>query len=124
MRLDFSRPGKPTDNAHIESFNARLRAECLNAHVFESLEDVEETLTSWRSDYNAIRSHSALTMLTPIMNHGNSLISVRGMQAVDGPNSSQLEWHQIGVKTSPVGTRKADGSVFGGQVKVRIHCLL
>ena len=65
VRLDFSRPGKPTDNAHIESFNARLRAECLNAHVFESLEDAEETLTSWRSDYNAVRPHSALGMLTP-----------------------------------------------------------
>ncbi len=50
VRLDFSRPGKPTDNAHIESFNARLRAECLSAHVFESLEDAEEFLTSWRSD--------------------------------------------------------------------------
>jgi putative transposase len=65
VRLDFSRPRKPTDNAHIESFNARLRAECLNAHVFESLEDAEETLTSWRSDYNAVRPHSALGMLTP-----------------------------------------------------------
>ena len=65
VRLDFSRPGKPTDNAHIESFNARLRAECLNAHVFESLEDAEETLTSWRSDYNAVRPHGALGMLTP-----------------------------------------------------------
>jgi putative transposase len=65
VRLDFSRPGKPTDNAHIESFNARLRAECLNAHVFESLEDAEETLTSWRSDYSAVRPHSTLGMLTP-----------------------------------------------------------
>ncbi len=65
VRLDFSRPGKPTDNAHIESFNARLRAERLNAHVFESLEDAEETLTSWRSDYVAVRLHSALGMLTP-----------------------------------------------------------
>jgi putative transposase len=65
VRLDFSRPGKPTDNAHIESFNARLRAECLNAHVFESLGDAEETLTSWRSDYNTVRPHSALGMLTP-----------------------------------------------------------
>jgi putative transposase len=65
VRLDFSRPGKPTDNAHIESFNARLRAERLNAHVFESLEDAEETLTSWRSDYNHVRPHSALGMLTP-----------------------------------------------------------
>jgi putative transposase len=65
VRLDFSRPGKPTDNAHIESFDARLHAECLNAHVFESLEDAEETLTSWRSDYNEARPHSALGMLTP-----------------------------------------------------------
>ncbi|MBU3729385.1 MAG: transposase [Phycisphaerales bacterium] len=46
VRLDFSRSGKPTDKAHVESFNARLRAECLNAHVYESLEDAEETLTS------------------------------------------------------------------------------
>ena len=113
VRLDFSRPGKPTDNAHIESFNARLRAECLNAHVFESLEDAEETLTSWRSDYNAVRPHSALGMLTP----ENSLNSVRGMQAVDGPNSSQLEWHQIGVKTRAVRDSHSAGTEFRGQGK-------
>ncbi len=65
VRLNFSRRGKPTDDAHIESFNARLRAECLNAHVFESLEDAEGTLTSWRSDYNPVRLHSALGVLTP-----------------------------------------------------------
>ena len=41
VSLDFSRPGKPTDNAFIESFNAQVRAECLNAHVFESLEDAK-----------------------------------------------------------------------------------
>ena len=56
---------KPMDNAHIESFNARLRAECLNAHVFESLEDAEETLTSWRSEYNAVCPHSAPGILAP-----------------------------------------------------------
>lgn len=65
VRLDFSRPGKPTHNAHIESFNARLRAERLNAHAFESLEDAEEILTLWRSDYGAARPHSSLGMLTP-----------------------------------------------------------
>jgi putative transposase len=65
VRLDFSRPEKPTDNAQIESFNARLRAECLNAHVFESLEDAAQILASWRRDYNAMRPHSALGMLTP-----------------------------------------------------------
>jgi putative transposase len=62
--LDFSRLGKPTDNAHIESFNARLRAECLNAPVCESLEDAEETWTSRRSDYKAVRPHSPLGMPT------------------------------------------------------------
>ena len=51
VRLDCSPLGKPAADAHIELFKARLRAECLNAHVFESLEDAEETLTSWRSDY-------------------------------------------------------------------------
>ncbi len=65
VRRDFSRTGKPTENAPIESFNARLRAECLNAHVFDSLEDAEETLPSWRSDYDAVRPRSALGMLTP-----------------------------------------------------------
>ena len=65
VRLDFSRPGKPTDDAHIESFSARLHAACLNAHVFESLEDAEEPSTSWRCGYSAVRPHSALGMLTP-----------------------------------------------------------
>jgi len=62
---DFSRQGKPTDNAFIESFNARVRAECLNANVFESLEDARNILTNWRLDYNRVRPHSALGMLTP-----------------------------------------------------------
>jgi len=65
VRLDFSRPGKPPDNAHIESLNARLRAECLKAHVFESLEEAEENLTARRSGYTAVLLHSALGMLTP-----------------------------------------------------------
>ena len=65
MSLDFSRPGKPTDNAFIESFNARVRAECLNAHVFESLEDAKNILTNCRIDYNQVRPHSAWGMLTP-----------------------------------------------------------
>ncbi len=64
VRLDFSRLGKPTDNAFIESFNARVRAECLNANVFESLEDARNILTKWRLDYNRVRPHSALGMLT------------------------------------------------------------
>lgn len=65
VRLDFSRSGKPADNAYVESFNARLRAECLNAHSFELLDDADKTLTSWRRDSNAVRPQSALGMLTP-----------------------------------------------------------
>ena len=51
--------------AGADELDHERRAECLNAHVFESLEDAEETLTSWRSDYNGVRPHSALGMLTP-----------------------------------------------------------
>lgn len=65
VKLDFSRPGKPTDNATIESFNARFRQECLNAHWFLSLEDAREKIEVWREDYNGVRPHSSLENLTP-----------------------------------------------------------
>ena len=65
VQLDFSRPGKPTDNALIESFNGRLRAECLNENWFLSLEDAEEKISDWRRDYNEQRPHSALGNLAP-----------------------------------------------------------
>jgi len=65
VELDFSRPGKPTDNAHIEAFNARFRQECLNASWFLSLADARDRIESWRRDYNEERPHSALGSLTP-----------------------------------------------------------
>jgi putative transposase len=65
VELDFSRPGKPTDNAFIESFNGRLRAECLNITWFLSLVDARIKLEEWRKDYNEARPHSALGNLTP-----------------------------------------------------------
>jgi putative transposase len=65
VTLDFSRPGKPTDNAVIESFNARVRAECLNVHWFETLEEACRTVETWRRDYNDERPHSALGNLAP-----------------------------------------------------------
>ena len=64
--LDFSRPGKPTDNAFIEAFNGRLRAECLNTHWFMSMPDAQEKLESWRRDYNEQRPHGAIGNKTPI----------------------------------------------------------
>ena len=65
VELDFSRPGTPTDNAFIEAFNARVRAECLNASWLLSLADARHRLEAWRIDYNTERPHSALGHLTP-----------------------------------------------------------
>lgn len=65
VEIDFSRPGKPTDNAFIEAFNARLRAECLNASWLLSLADARERIEEWRCHYNEERPHSALGNLTP-----------------------------------------------------------
>jgi len=63
--LDFSRRGKPTDNAAIESFNGRFRDECLNVHWFHSLEDATTKIEDWRQDYNANHPHRALKGLSP-----------------------------------------------------------
>ena len=65
VKLDFSRPGKPTDNAFIESFNARLRLECLNEHWFLSLDEAQEKLEAWRRDYNENRPHGSLGNVPP-----------------------------------------------------------
>lgn len=63
--LEFSRPGKPTDNAYIESFNRSFRDECLNVNWFLSLEDASQKSEVWRRDYNQFRPHSSLEGLTP-----------------------------------------------------------
>lgn len=77
VTLDFSRPGKPTDNAYIEAFNSRFRAECLSAHWFMRLEDTAEKLETWSlsamehrlpgrgRDYNDERPHSAICNKVP-----------------------------------------------------------
>ena len=65
VKLDFIRPGKPTENGFIESFNGRLRDECLNVHEFATLDQVREVLRSWRNDYNHHRPHGSLGQLTP-----------------------------------------------------------
>jgi putative transposase len=66
VTLDFSRPGKPTDNAFIEAFNGRLRAECLNAHWFLTLADARKKLEDWRKDYNEVRPHGAIGDKPPV----------------------------------------------------------
>ena len=66
VKLDFSRPGKPTDNAHIEAFNGRFRQECLSQHWFLDLADARRVVESWRDDYNNHRPHGALNNQTPV----------------------------------------------------------
>jgi putative transposase len=67
VTLDFSRPGKPTDNSYIESFNGKFRGECLNVHWFMSLDDARIKMEDWRRDYNEFRPHSAIGNKVPIL---------------------------------------------------------
>ncbi|KTD10435.1 putative transposase [Legionella hackeliae] len=100
VTLHFSRPGKPTDNAFIESFNGSFRDERLNSHWFLSLDDAKNKIEEWRLDYNDFRPHSLLNNLTPnqfkqkvlgagfLINAG--LILGRGSISVVGENRSPL----------------------------------
>lgn len=65
VRLEFIQPGKPVQNAYVESFNGRLRDECLNANWFTSLSDARRKIEAWRHDYNQQRPHSSLDYLPP-----------------------------------------------------------
>jgi putative transposase len=65
VQLDFSRPGKPSDNPFAESFNASVRRECLSQHWFVDLEDAQRTLNGWKAEYNNERPHRALAQRTP-----------------------------------------------------------
>lgn len=65
VSLDFIRPGKPVENCYIESFNGRLRDECLNTNVFTSLDHARRKLLEWKIDYNEQRPHGSLGDLTP-----------------------------------------------------------
>ena len=65
VKLAFIRPGKPVENAYIESFNGRFRDECLNENWFLTLVHARDIIESWRIDYNTVRPHSSLGYLTP-----------------------------------------------------------
>jgi putative transposase len=83
VTLDFSRPGKPTDNPFIESFNGSFRDECLNTHWFLSLSDARKKIETWRKEYNEFRPHSSLENMTPNdfartrIDHSTSQISLQ-----------------------------------------------
>ena len=65
VKLDFIRPGKPTDNPYIESFHDKLRDECLNENYFLNLNEAKEVIENWRIEYNTVRPHESLDQLTP-----------------------------------------------------------
>ena len=65
IRLEFIEPGKPIQNAFVESFNGRMRDECLNANWFLNAADARRKILDWRQDYNQQRPHSALGYRTP-----------------------------------------------------------
>jgi putative transposase len=65
VRLSFIRPGKPNENAYIESFNGKFRDECLNEHWFVTMAHARRVIESWRAEYNTERPHSSLDDLTP-----------------------------------------------------------
>lgn len=93
ITLDFSRPGKPTDNAFIESFNSRVRQECLNASWFLNLNDARLKIESWRCDYNTVRPHSAIGNKTPAEFAENTSLASQGCDprldflSADGPRN-------------------------------------
>ncbi len=65
VAIDFIQPGRPVENAHIESFNGKLRDECLNTSWFEDVEDARNGISAWGLDYNEVRPHSRLGQLPP-----------------------------------------------------------
>ena len=88
VTLDFSRPGKPTDNAYAESFNATVRLECLGRCWFLDLDDAREKVEEWWIEYNGVRPHSAIGHRTPL-----SLIHQprQSAEAPTRPEISQLK---------------------------------
>jgi hypothetical protein len=112
IQLAFIRPGKPIENAFIESFNGRLRQECLNVEIFRNMAEVHGKLAAWRQDFNQRRPHSSIGYLTPMAfaarnRHGPSPSpkvdrletgSVKGESALDpaGPQPLLLRYEGEG----------------------------
>ena len=66
VKLGFIQPGKPTQNAFVESLNGKFRNECLNQHWFKTIEHAEQEIAKWREHYNNVRPHSSLAYMTPV----------------------------------------------------------
>lgn len=82
VELVFIRPGKPIENCYVESFNGKMRDECLNAHWFTSVAEARRVIELWRLDYNHVRPHSSLGGLTPVEFAGEA-----GLQPTASPSA-------------------------------------
>ena len=91
VHLAFIRPGKPTENAFIESFNGRLRAECLNIELFRSMGEVHGKLAAWRQDFNHRRPHSSIGYLTPLEFARRQVRGPSPSQKVDRPGAGSVK---------------------------------
>ena len=87
VKIDFSRPGKPTDNGHIESFNGTFRDECLNTHWFTTLGEAREIIEAWRREYNESRPHRALGERTP-HEFAHQIAARRDLMGLQSPQDS------------------------------------
>jgi putative transposase len=88
VQLCFIRPGRPVENGFIESFNGRLRDECLNVEWFSSLADAREKLARWRDHYNQERPHSALADRTPASFASSYLATAESFAPIDMSTAS------------------------------------
>jgi putative transposase len=92
----YIEPGKPVQNAFVESFNGKLRDECLNEYVFSSLAEARTIIEAWRHDYNHLRPHSSLGALTPAEFAALKPEQTTRPQEAKGPADSTYEWWEIG----------------------------
>lgn len=97
VALHFTRPGKPTDKPHVESFNGKFRDECLNMNYFVSVSDACRIIEEWRVDYNTNRPHSALNNLTP----AEFLARVAAVQHLEPVEGSLVREEYDRAHTSP-----------------------
>ncbi len=97
--MHYIAPGKPMENGFVESFNGRLRDECLNEHLFSNLNDAREIIEAWRIDYNTNRPHTSLNGLTP-----TEFASARPDQGITGTDSP-YERGQFGEMSDAVAER-------------------
>jgi len=91
VKLDFIRPGKPVENGYVESFNGKLRDECLNTELFFSLEDARQKLEHWRKDYNEQRPHSALGGMPPAVFIQRVVESSRNTSTAEFPLTAAVQ---------------------------------